>query len=73
MFTFFIVIVLLGLGRACFFRPGPSPSLFFSARAEPGPQIICLELLRAKIFSIRAYFEPQKYQYKLDHNINVSY
>ena len=67
------IALLVGLGRACFFWPGPSPSPFFSARAEPGPQIISLEPIRAKKNSIRAYFEPQIYECKLDHNVIMSY
>ena len=56
---FVIYFYLVGLYRACFFRPGPSPSLFFSALAEPGPPKKCLEPSRAKKFPIRAHIEPK--------------
>ena len=43
--------LVLGLGRAYFFGPEPSPSLFFQARAQPGLLNFDLEPVRAKKIS----------------------
>ena len=52
----------LGMGRACFFWIGSSPSPYFLDRVEPGLQILHLEPILSQKNSVRAYFEPQKYQ-----------
>ena len=58
------IIFKVGMGRACFFWIGSSPSPYFLDRVEPGLQILYLEPIRAKKNSVWAYFEPQKYQWK---------
>ena len=55
-------VYILGMGQACFFWIGSSPSPYFLDRVEPGLQILHLEPIRAQKNSVRAYFEPQKYQ-----------
>ena len=59
-----LIGIILGMGRACFFWIGSSPSPYFLDRVEPGLQILYLEPMRAKKNSVWAYFEPQKYQWK---------
>ena len=50
---------LIEVGRACFFWPGPSQAKIFSSRASLELLIFCFKPLQAKIFCIRAYFEPK--------------
>ena len=45
-------MTLLGMGRACFFWIGSSPSPYFLDRVEPGLQILYLEPMRAKKNSV---------------------
>ena len=53
---------IIGMGLACFFWIGSSPSPYFLDRVEPGLQILSLKPMQAEKNSVRAYFEPQKYQ-----------
>ena len=52
--------IFVEVGRACFFRPGPSQAKIFSSRASLELLIFCFKPLQAKNFCIRAYFEPKK-------------